>query len=399
MGCLPCFTSSENKAAKRQNSSCRNGQICDNYSSPVQAFLPPEYIPKPKLSETTGHGNIAAETFTFRQLATATRNFRQECLIGEGGFGRVYKGKLDRTGQVVAVKQLDRNGLQGNREFLVEVLMLSLLHHPNLVKLIGYCSDGDQRLLVYEYMALGSVEDHLLDISPGQKPLDWYARMKIAVDAAKGLEYLHDQANPPVIYRDLKSSNILLDEDLNAKLSDFGLAKVGPLGDNTHVSSRVMGTYGYCAPEYQRTGQLTVKSDLYSFGVVLLELITGRRAIDTTRPNKEQNLVIWAQPMFKDPSRFPELVDTLLSGNFPVLGLRQAVAVAAMCLQEEAEVRPLIRDVVGALSCLANDPDENTKTDSAASCSASVESDGESYDDEFSREERQRAVAEAIEWG
>ncbi|KAH9784905.1 putative serine/threonine-protein kinase PBL26 [Citrus sinensis] len=243
--------------------------------------------------EAAGNNNIAAQTFTFRELATATKNFRQECLIGEGGFGRVYKGKLEKTAQVVAVKQLDRNGLQGNKEFIVEVLMLSLLHHDNLVNLIGYCADGEQRLLVYEYMPLRSLEDHLLDIGPEQKPIDWFTRMKIALGAAKGLEYLHDKANPPVIYRDLKSSNILLDCEFNAKLSDFGLAKLGPIGDKTHVSSRVMGTYGYCAPEYQRTGQLTVKSDVYTFGVVLLELITGRRAIDTTRPTYEQNLVTW----------------------------------------------------------------------------------------------------------
>lgn len=131
------------------------------------------------------------------------------------------------------------------------------------------------------------------DLSSGQRPLDWFTRIKIGLGAAKGLEYLHDKANPPVIYRDLKSSNILLDREFNAKLSDFGLAKLGPVGDKTHVSSRVMGTYGYCAPEYQRTGQLTVKSDVYSFGVVLLELITGRRAIDTTRQTGEQNLVSW----------------------------------------------------------------------------------------------------------
>ncbi|KAK8694091.1 hypothetical protein V6N13_071652 [Hibiscus sabdariffa] len=318
MGCLSCFTRSERKAAKRQNTSCRNGQPCNKTPPTIEVFPqqhPPEIIPKPNTSaepakttaggtKETGSNNIAAETFTFRQLAMATRNFRQECLIGEGGFGRVYKGKLDKTGQVVAVKQLDRNGLQGNREFLVEVLMLSLLHHPNLVNLIGYCSDGDQRLLVYEYMPLGSLDDHLLDISPGQKPLD-------------------------------------------------------------------------------------------CFGVVLLELITGRRAIDTTRPNKEQNLVTWAQPMFKDPSRFPELADPLLGGNFPLKGLQQAVAISAMCLQEEAEVRPLIRDVVSALSCLGNDPEANTKTNETASGSASMESN----DDELGREERQRAVAEAMEWG
>ncbi|KAG2328760.1 hypothetical protein Bca52824_011488 [Brassica carinata] len=296
--------------------------------------------------------NIEAQGFSFRELATATNNFRLENLIGEGGFGRVYKGKLDKTGQVVAVKQLDRNGLQGQKEFLVEVLMLSLLHHSNLVNLIGYCADGDQRLLVYEYMPLGSVEDHLLDLEPDQKPLDWNSRMKIALGAAKGLEYLHDKANPPVIYRDLKSSNLLLDQYFDTKLSDFGLAKLGPIGDTLHVSSRVMGTYGYCAPEYQRTGHLTVKSDVYSFGVVLLELITGRRVIDTMRPSHEQNLVTWAQPIFRDPTRFPQLADPLLRGEFPEKSLNQAVAVAAMCLNEEPTVRPLISDVVTALSFL-----------------------------------------------
>ncbi|KAE8712900.1 Serine/threonine-protein kinase CDG1 [Hibiscus syriacus] len=314
---------------------------------------PPKTSDGPKVD---GNKTVTAQSFTFRELARATSNFRRECLIGEGGFGRVYKGKLDKTAQVVAVKQLDRNGLQGNREFLIEVLMLTRLHHPNLVNLIGYCSDGDQRLLVYEYMPLGCVENHLLDIKPHRKPLDWYTRMKIALGASKGLEYLHDKANPPVIYRDLKTSNILLDEEFNARLSDFGLAKLGPEGDKTHVSSRVMGTYGYCAPEYQRTGRLTVKSDVYSFGVVLLELISGRRVIDTTRPNQEQNLVTWAEPIFKVRSKFPQLADPLLKGDFPKKGLNQAVALAAMCLQEEATVRPLMSDVVTALSFVGNSP-------------------------------------------
>ncbi|KAF3662855.1 Serine/threonine-protein kinase CDL1 [Capsicum annuum] len=297
-------------------------------------------------------GQIAAKIFTFRELAAATRNFRGDCLLGEGGFGRVYKGRID-SNQIVAIKQLDRNGLQGNREFLVEVLMLSLLHHPNLVSLTGYCADGDQRLLVYEYMPLGSLDDHLHDLSPGKNVLDWNTRMKIAAGAAKGLEYLHDRASPPVIYRDLKCSNILLGEGYHPKLSDFGLAKLGPVGDNTHVSTRVMGTYGYCAPEYAMTGQLTLKSDVYSFGVVLLEIITGRKAIENSKTGGEHNLVAWARPLFRDRRKFSQMADPLLQGQYPVRGLYQALAVAAMCVQEQPNMRPVIADVVTALSYLA----------------------------------------------
>ncbi|KAL8486239.1 hypothetical protein ACS0TY_022599 [Phlomoides rotata] len=368
-GCFPCFESSEEggnayksnnglkevgkkesfKEASAAHSNSHANRVSSDKSKARNSIDSKKEAGIPK--GPTPH--IAAQTFTFRELAAATNNFRPECLLGEGGFGRVYKGKLESTGQVVAVKQLDRNGLQGNREFLVEVLMLSLLHHPNLVNLIGYCADGDQRLLVYEYMQLGSLEDHLHDIPPDKKPLDWNTRMIIAAGAAKGLEYLHDKANPPVIYRDLKSSNILLDEGFFPKLSDFGLAKLGPVGDKTHVSTRVMGTYGYCAPEYAMTGQLTLKSDVYSFGVVFLELITGRKAIDNARSAGEHNLVAWARPLFKDRRKFPKMADPLLQGHYPIRGLYQALAVAAMCLQEQAATRPLIGDVVTALTYLA----------------------------------------------
>ncbi|KAL2505983.1 Protein kinase superfamily protein [Abeliophyllum distichum] len=300
-----------------------------------------------------GKDSNVARSFPFKELAMATQNFRDANLIGEGGFGSVYKGRLD-SGLIVAVKQLNHEGLQGNQEFIVEVLMLSLLHHTNLVNLIGYCADGDQRLLVYEYMAMGSLENHLFDIKSGQEPLSWSTRLKIAVGAARGLEYLHCKANPPVIYRDLKSSNILLDNDFNVKLSDFGLAKLGPVGDNTHVSTRVMGTYGYCAPEYAMSGKLTLKSDIYSFGVVLLELITGRKAIDSTRKPGDQNLVAWSRPYLKDRRMFVQMVDPLLEGCFSVRSLHHAVAITAMCLQEQASFRPLISDIVMALEYLAS---------------------------------------------
>ncbi|KAA8537405.1 hypothetical protein F0562_026908 [Nyssa sinensis] len=257
--------------------------------------------------------NVAC-SFTFRELATATRNFKEVNLIGEGGFGRVYKGRLE-SGEIVAIKQLNLSGLQGNQEFIVEVLMLSLLHHPNLVTLIGYCTDGDQRLLVYEYLSMGSLEDHLFDVESDKEPLGWNTR----------------------------------NEDCY-----FGLAKLGPVGENTHVSTRVMGTYGYCAPEYAMSGKLTLKSDIYSFGVVLLELITGRKVIDNTKKPGEQNLVVWSRPFLKDRRKFVQLVDPLLQGRFPVRCLHHAVAITAMCLQEQANFRPLIGDIVVALEYLAS---------------------------------------------
>ncbi|KAI3748669.1 hypothetical protein L6452_11920 [Arctium lappa] len=350
MGCLFCSQKSKKKPKFQQNKKPEDQISSTSDKSKINSALG---INK-EGSKDGGSTHIAAHTFTFRELAAAAKNFRADCLLGEGGFGRVYRGRLESTNQVVAIKQLDRNGLQGNREFLVEVLMLSLLHHPNLVNLIGYCADGDQRLLVYEYMPLGSLEDHLHDLPPDKQQLDWNTRMKIAAGAAKGLEYLHDKASPPVIYRDLKCSNILLDEDYNPKLSDFGLAKLGPVGDKTHVSTRVMGTYGYCAPEYAMTGQLTLKSDVYSFGVVLLEIITGRKAIDHSKTGCEHNLVAWARPLFKDRRKFGQMADPMLQGQYPVRGLYQALAVAAMCVQEQPNMRPVIADVVTALTYLAS---------------------------------------------
>ncbi|KAE8703076.1 Serine/threonine-protein kinase PBS1 [Hibiscus syriacus] len=345
MGCFPCFDSREQEKfnPEKENDDPKQGQ--PTVSSNISRFS----SGGDRVKSRSNGGSKRNYQVTGMGL-----NFRLESFIGEGGFGRVYKGRLESTSQVVAIKQLDRNGLQGNREFLVEVLMLSFLHHQNLVNLIGYCADGDQRLLVYEFMPLGSLEDHLHDLPPDKEPLDWNTRMKIAAGAAKGLEYLHDKANPPVIYRDFKSSNILLDEGFHPKLSDFGLAKLGPVGDKSHVSTRVMGTYGYCAPEYAMTGQLTVKSDVYSFGVVLLELITGRKAIDSSRPHGEQNLVTWARPLFNNRRKFSKLADPLLQGRYPMRGLYQALAVASMCIQEQAAARPLIGDVVTALSYLAN---------------------------------------------
>ncbi|GFQ00803.1 serine/threonine-protein kinase pbs1 [Phtheirospermum japonicum] len=358
------------------------------------------------------HAN--ATTFPYRELATATKNFRQEHLLGEGGFGLVYKGILERTRQIVAVKQLNHSGLQGDNEFLVEVLMLSLLRHPNLVNLIGYCAEGEQRLLVYEFMPGGSLEDRLHDLKPDVLPLDWDTRMKIAVGAAKGLDFLHNGADPPVIYRDLKTANILLDQGFHPKLSDFGLAKFGPANDKSHVSTRVMGTEGYCAPEYAGTGKLTVKSDIYSFGVVLLELITGRRPLDMACRNGKHALVDLARPMLKDPKKLASLADPLLRGQFPESSLCRAMEMALMCLREDANARPSMKDVVNALNFLASKKscDSNPNADAATSPSERRGQRNNNLADQLNdnleetrllekknKTDRQLAVAEAKMWG
>ncbi|CAL0313149.1 unnamed protein product [Lupinus luteus] len=298
--------------------------------------------------------------FSFNDLKFATRNFRPESLLGEGGFGCVFKGWIEEngtapvkpgTGLTVAVKTLNHDGLQGHKEWLAEVNFLGDLVHPNLVKLIGYCIEDDQRLLVYEFMPRGSLENHLFRRS---LPLPWSIRMKIALGAAKGLAFLHEEAERPVIYRDFKTSNILLDADYNAKLSDFGLAKDGPEGDKTHVSTRVMGTYGYAAPEYVMTGHLTSRSDVYSFGVVLLEMLTGRRSMDKNRPNGEHNLVEWARPHLGERRRFYRLIDPRLEGHFSIKGAQKAAHLAAHCLNRDPKARPLMSEVVEALKPLPN---------------------------------------------
>ncbi|GBG79221.1 hypothetical protein CBR_g29272 [Chara braunii] len=292
----------------------------------------------------------APQVFTYRALQLATNNFSPANIVGEGGFGSVYRAVLP-NGSVAAVKRLDRTGRQGEREFKVEVYMLSSLSSPYLLRMIGYCADMDHRLLVYEYMPNGSLQEHLH--SDGKHGsclvLDWNTRLRIALDAARGLEYLHEKANPPVIHRDFKSSNVLLDQNFCAKVSDFGLAKLGPERAGGHVSTRVLGTQGYVAPEYALTGHLTTKSDVYSYGVVLLELLTGRLPVDSKRPLGETVLVSWALPMLNDREQVLKMVDPALQGQFAFKDLVQVAAVATTCVQQEAEYRPLMTDVVQSL--------------------------------------------------
>ncbi|KAJ4816787.1 Protein kinase superfamily protein [Rhynchospora pubera] len=296
-------------------------------------------------------------SFTFNDLKTATRNFRPDSVLGEGGFGSVFKGWIEEqtlsaakpgTGTVIAVKKLNQDGWQGHREWLAEVNYLGQLSHPNLVKLIGYCLEDEQRLLVYEFMPRGSLENHLFRRGSYFQPLSWSLRMKVALGAAKGLAFLHsDKAR--VIYRDFKTSNVLLDSDYNAKLSDFGLAKDGPTGDKSHVSTRVMGTYGYAAPEYLATGHLTARSDVYSFGVVLLELLSGRRAIDKNRPSGEHNLVEWARPYLTNKRRVFRILDSRFGSQYSLTGAHKVANLALQCLSMDARCRPSMGQIVSVL--------------------------------------------------
>ncbi|XP_059318431.1 serine/threonine-protein kinase RIPK-like [Lycium ferocissimum] len=306
-----------------------------------------------------------SHAFTLQELKVITQNFSSSNFLGEGGFGPVHKGFIDdklRPGlkaQPVAVKLLDLDGTQGHREWLTEVIFLGQLRHPHLVKLIGYCCEEEHRVLVYEYMPRGSLENQLFRRYSVSLP--WSTRMKIALGAAKGLAFLHE-AEKPVIYRDFKASNILLDSDYNAKLSDFGLAKDGPEGDDTHVSTRVMGTHGYAAPEYLMTGHLTAASDVYSFGVVLLELLTGRRSVDKSRPNREQNLIDWARPQLKDPRKLRRIMDPRLEGLYSEGGVQKAALLAYQCLSHRPKARPEMSTVVKTLEPLTDYKDISTMT-------------------------------------
>ncbi|KAG9145323.1 hypothetical protein Leryth_008258 [Lithospermum erythrorhizon] len=300
-------------------------------------------------------------SFAFNDLRIATRNFRPDSVLGEGGFGCVFKGWIDEhsfkaakpgTGIVIAVKRLNQDGSQGHKEWLAEINYLGQLYHPNLVKLVGYCLEDEHRLLVYEFMPRGSLENHLFRRSSHFQPLSWTIRMKVALGAAKGLAYLHSP-EAKVIYRDFKASNILLDSSYNAKLSDFGLAKDGPMDGQSHVSTRIMGTYGYAAPEYMATGHLTAKSDVYSFGVVLLEMITGRRVMDKNRPQGEHNLIEWARPYLANiKRRVIQIMDPRIEGQYTMLAALRATSLAVKCLAVEPRNRPYMTDVVKALEQL-----------------------------------------------
>ncbi|KAJ8766914.1 hypothetical protein K2173_011732 [Erythroxylum novogranatense] len=356
----------------------------NEHDSPPAQTLQPLSSAVPKPSGTTGStirsgGSSAsvsfgssvapytgsAKTFSRVDIERATNNFDASRILGEGGFGRVYNGVL-KDGTKVAVKVLKRDDQQGGREFLAEVEMLSRLHHRNLVKLIGICTEH-ARSLVYELIPNGSVESHLHGIDKESIPLDWNARIKIALGAARGLAYLHEDSSPRVIHRDFKSSNILLEHDFTPKVSDFGLARIAMDEENRHISTRVMGTFGYVAPEYAMTGHLLVKSDVYSYGVVLLELITGRKPVDMSQPPGQENLVSWAHPFLTSKEGLVAIIDPSLGPDVPFDSAVKVAAIASMCVQPEASHRPFMGEVVQALKLVCNECDGEKEAGSRSS--------------------------------
>ncbi|KAJ3692462.1 hypothetical protein LUZ60_012812 [Juncus effusus] len=297
-------------------------------------------------------------SFQYEELYDITGGFAVENILGEGGFGCVYKGKL-ADGKEVAVKELKDGGGQGEREFQAEVEIISRVHHRHLVSLVGFCISEDHRLLVYDFVSNGTLHYHIH--GKGRPCMEWSTRVKVAAGSARGLAYLHEDCHPKIIHRDIKSANILIDDHFEAQVADFGLARLTDT-NATHVSTRVMGTFGYLAPEYASTGKLTDKSDVFSFGVVLLELITGRKPVDGNRPVGEESLVEWARPLLGQALEsgdrdFKELVDPKLGTNYKEVEMFRMIETAAACIRHSASRRPKMSQVVRVLDSLTDEVD------------------------------------------
>ncbi|KAI9164933.1 hypothetical protein LWI28_004679 [Acer negundo] len=296
--------------------------------------------------------------FSVTDLKIATNNFCPDNILGEGGFGKVYKGWVDGktlapsskrgTGMAVAIKIMNPDGHQGFHEWQSEVNFLGRHYHPNVIGLIGYCWEAEMLVLVYEFMPEGSLDKHLFRSVGAIKPLSWDMRLKIAIGTARGLAFLHT-LEKKVIHRDLKTSNILLDENYNVKLSDFGLAMRGPCDEESHVNTQIMGTFGYADPEYIATGNIYIKSDVYVFGVVLLELLTGLRAIDTKRPARKQILVEWLKPKLCQKKKQGTIMDVCMEGQYPATAAFQVAELTQKCLDSNPENRPSMKEVVEVL--------------------------------------------------
>ncbi|BBN67393.1 somatic embryogenesis receptor-like kinase 1 [Prunus dulcis] len=287
--------------------------------------------------------------FSLRELQVATDSFSNKNILGRGGFGKVYKGRL-ADGSLVAVKRLKEERTPGGElQFQTEVEMISMAVHRNLLRLRGFCMTPTERLLVYPYMANGSVASCLRERPPSQPPLDWPTRKRIALGSARGLSYLHDHCDPKIIHRDVKAANILLDEEFEAVVGDFGLAKLMDYKD-THVTTAVRGTIGHIAPEYLSTGKSSEKTDVFGYGIMLLELITGQRAFDLARLANDDDVMLldWVKGLLKE-KKLEMLVDPDLQNNYVEAEVEQLIQVALLCTQGSPMDRPKMSEVVRML--------------------------------------------------
>ncbi|KAA0062954.1 putative serine/threonine-protein kinase [Cucumis melo var. makuwa] len=285
--------------------------------------------------------------YTYKELKVATEDFSLANKIGEGGFGSVYKGKL-KDGKIAAIKVLSAESRQGLREFLTEINVISEIEHENLVQLYGCCVDDNHRILVYNYLENNSLAQTLLGRGYSSILFNWRTRSKICIGIARGLAFLHEDVQPHIIHRDIKASNILLDHDLSPKISDFGLAKLIP-ASMTHVSTRVAGTIGYLAPEYAIRGQVTRKSDIYSFGVLLVEIVSGRWNTNTQLPIGEQYLLERTWNLY-ERGELVLLVDTSLNGDFDAEVACKYLKIGLLCTQDSPKLRPSMSTVVKMLT-------------------------------------------------
>ncbi|CAN0908336.1 Probable serine/threonine-protein kinase PBL19 [Linum grandiflorum] len=372
MKCFPKIFKGKSRSSSAPQASSSSSSSDKNNNKSASVVRSTRSLPSPRsIQELYKEKEQNLRVFSIKELKEATNGFNRLLKIGEGGFGSVYKGTVSAATDssadggggerlIVAIKKLNKHGLQGHKQWVAEVQFLGIVNHPNLVKLLGYCSVDDergiQRLLVYEYMPNKSLEDHLFNSALPVLP--WRKRLEIMLGAAEGLAYLHCGLEVPVIYRDFKCSNVLLDEGFNPRLSDFGLAREGPTGDRTHVSTGVVGTHGYAAPEYIETGHLTIHSDLWSFGVVLYEILTGRRSLERNRPTSEQKLLDWVKQFPADSKKLCMIIDPRLRSGYSMTSARRVAKLADKCLNKHAKDRPSMGEVAEVLKLAIRDTEE-----------------------------------------
>ncbi|PPD73057.1 hypothetical protein GOBAR_DD30038 [Gossypium barbadense] len=328
-----------------QNCRCKAKESKSKKANEIASYRKENVKVRPDLDELKIR---RAQMFNYEELERATGGFKEESVVGKGSFSCVYKGVL-KNGTVVAVKKaiMSSDKQKNSKEFHTELDLLSRLNHAHLLNLLGYCEEGGERLLVYEFMAHGSLHQHLHGKNKALKEqLDWVRRVTIAVQAARGIEYLHGYACPPVIHRDIKSSNILIDEEHNARVADFGLSLLGPADSSCPLAELPAGTLGYLDPEYYRLHYLTTKSDVYSFGVLLLEILSGRKAIDMQY--EEGNIVEWAVPLIKSGD-ISAVLDPVLKPPADIEALKRIANVASKCVRMRGKERPSMDKVTTAL--------------------------------------------------